>query len=277
MKLLYFCPLWGSEEMEFETFCAQVVEAGYDGVETSLPLNDRPRTDAMIQTMGKYGLRLMAQHWETVATDLDEHLTEYRNRLEWLAAANPFRINSQTGRDWFGFEENNRIIDVANEIAQSTGTEILHETHRGKFSFCAATTARFLEHRPDLRITADFSHWCTVSESLLKDQQAFIDLAISRTNHFHARVGHPSGPQINDPRAPEWAEALKAHLGWWDAIVRTHRERGSEFLSITPEFGPYPYMQLLPYTQQPIANQWDINQYMLEFLRERFAPTEENQ
>jgi len=276
MNLLFFCPRWGSEAMEFDAFCSRVATAGYDGVEMSLPMNDQTQTEQILQALEKHGLKLLAQHWETVNPDLDGHLTEYHEHLEWLAAANPLLINSQTGRDWFSFDQNNRVLDIADEVAQSTGITILHETHRGKFSFCAATTARFLEHRPDLRLTADFSHWCTVSESLLEDQQAFIDLAISRTDHFHARVGHPGGPQINDPRAPEWAEALNTHLGWWDAMVRTHHERGSKRLTITPEFGPYPYMQHLPYTNQPIANQWDINCYMLKTLRERYAQPEAN-
>ena len=270
MQMNYFCPLWGSEELEFDRFCDKVSVAGYDGVEMSIPLNDFETSEFLLQTLQKHGLKWVAQHHETGAPDVDQHLVECRRHLEWLASAKPLLINSHTGRDWFSFEDNNRVIDVARQVAQATGTTIVHETHRGRFSFSAAATRRFLEYNPDLRITADLSHWCTVSESHLHDQPDAIKLAISRADHIHARVGQIEGPQVTDPRAPEWANELNLHLGWWDRIVEAHRERGSELLTVTPEFGPYPYMPQLPYTRQPISSQWEINAHMMELLRDRY-------
>jgi hypothetical protein len=44
-----------------------------------------------------------------------------------------------------------------------------------------------------------------------------------------------------------------------------------EILTITPEFGPYPYMQHLPFTRMPVANQWEVNLYMKELLKKRFS------
>ena len=275
MKIKYFCPLWGSEELEFDRFCEKAATAGYEGVEMSLPLNDTVTTQARIRGLKKYGLDFVGQHWETGLTDANEYLAEYVQHLEWVAAAEPLLINSQTGRDSFTFEENNRVIEAAREVARQTGIRIVHETHRGKFSYSAMVTRRFLEHNLDLRITADFSHWCNVSESLLQDQTETVELAISRADHFHARVGHMEGPQVSDPRAPEWSNELNAHLAWWDRIVAAHRERGSEQLTITPEFGPFPYMPLLPYTRQPVASQWDINVHMMNLLRERYSSNEE--
>jgi sugar phosphate isomerase/epimerase len=270
MKIKYFCPLWGSEELAFDRFCEKVAAAGYDGVEMSLPLNDTATTEARTRGPKKQGLDFLGQHWETTAPDVDEYVAEYVQHLEWLAAADPVLINSQTGRDWFSFEDNVHLIEAAQSVARKTGVRIVHETHRGKFSYSARVTRRFLEQCPDLRITADFSHWCNVSESLLQDQPEAMGLAISRADHFHARVGHIEGPQISDPRAPEWSNELNAHLGWWDRIVATHRERGSELLTVTPEFGPFPYMPMLPYTRQPIVSQWEVNVYMMQLLRERY-------
>ena len=43
MKLLFFCPLWGSEAMPFEHFLEKVTEAGYDGVEMSFSLDEKER------------------------------------------------------------------------------------------------------------------------------------------------------------------------------------------------------------------------------------------
>jgi hypothetical protein len=37
-------------------------------------------------------------------------------------------------------------------------------------------------------------------------------------------------------------------------------------MTITPEFGPAPYMPLEPFTQKPLASQWDINMEMKNYL-----------
>jgi hypothetical protein len=96
-----------------------------------------------------------------------------------------------------------------------------------------------------------------------------VDLAISRAEHIHARIGHPEGPQVNDPRAPEWENAIKAHFSWWDKIIERKKQRGEQ-MTILTEFGPPDYMPTLPYTQQPLADQWAINFYMMNLLRQRY-------
>lgn len=162
------------------------------------------------------------------------------------------------------------MFELATRISAETGTRIIHETHRGKALFAAHIAQDYLTQLPDLRICLDISHWCTVHESLLEDQAEAVSLAISRTDHIHSRVGHPEGPQVADPRAPERAGTFNAHLIWWDRVVEMHRANRTP-LTITTEFGPAPYMPLMPYTQLPIGNQWEINVFMMNLLKERYA------
>ena len=68
---------------------------------------------------------------------------------------------------------------------------------------------------------------------------------------------------------PEWQSALEAHLRWWQAIVDSRREAGAKTLTICPEFGPPPYMVTLPGTGRPIADLWEVNRSMKDFLKER--------
>ncbi|MDX9957722.1 MAG: sugar phosphate isomerase/epimerase [Spirochaetia bacterium] len=271
MELLFFCPRWGSEQLAFGDFCTKAKGAGYAGVEMNLPTGEQDRTDGILDTLARHSLSFIGQHHQTHAADRVEHRKELQAHLRWLASARPLFINSQTGRDWFPFEDNLALIGAAQAVAEETGVTILHETHRGKFSFCAAATKPFLDRLADLRLSADFSHWCTVSESLLEDQEAAVSAAIEWTDHIHARVGHAEGPQVNDPRAPEWHTAFDAHLAWWDRIIQKHRERGTKTFTITTESGPFPYMPTLPWTGMPVASQWDINCYMMDFLRRRYA------
>jgi hypothetical protein len=270
MKILFFCTNWGSELLPFEKFIFNAKEAGYDGIEMSLPLNDQKLKDKIIYSIQYAGLLFIGQHWETVTTDFDLHKKEYLNRLKNLIDGNPVFINSQTGRDIFNYRQNLELIKIALRFSIESGIPIFHETHRGKFSFAAHITKVFLEKNPQLRISADFSHWCNVAESLLDDQQEAINLAISRADHIHARVGFSQGSQIPDPRAPEWDNELNRHLGWWDKILKRAYNEKKNIFTITPEFGPFPYMTILPHSKQPISDQWEINSFMMKLLKERY-------
>jgi hypothetical protein len=199
------------------------------------------------------------------------HKRNYEIRLRNLATAHPIFINSQTGKDYYSFEQNKILIESADALSNETGLKINHETHRGKFSFAAHITKDYLEKLPDLQLTLDVSHWCNVAETFLEDQLETIQLTISRTEHIHARVGFTQGPQISDPRAPEWHAALVTHLKWWDQVIQLQQQKGTSTFTITTEFGPAPYLPLLPYTGLPVADQWDINVFMKHLLQERYS------
>jgi sugar phosphate isomerase/epimerase len=271
MLIRFYCPRWGSENLAWTEYCRRVRDAGYAGVEANLPLNDQRGTDAILAALAAEGLGLIAQQSGPADPDFNRYRDEYLSRLEWLAAAKPAFINSQTGRDWYTPEWNRALIADARGVSGRTGVPVVHETHRGTFSFCAAATATYLREDSRLRISADFSHWCVVSESLLADQPASLEAAIERADHLHARVGYAEGPQVSDPRAPEWQDALEAHLAWWDRVVERRRGEGATRFTVTPEFGPAPYMPTIPYTGEPMADQWAVNLHMMELLTRRWA------
>lgn len=267
---MFFCPRWGQESLSWDQFCSKVKAAGYDGVESGLPETE-DEVYRMAASLQKHGLRFIAQHWETTVADFAQHLQEYERRLYQLAAIQPLFINSQTGKDYYPFARNEQLIAVAGRITSETGVAILHETHRGKFSFAAHVMQNYLERLPVVRITLDISHWCAVAETLLHDQAAAVQLAIAHTDHIHARIGHTQGAQVMDPRAPENTAAMEFHLQCWDKVMAAKQQKGDPLFTITPEFGAPPYLPLFPYTQQPIVSQWDVNLFMMDLLRKRYA------
>jgi sugar phosphate isomerase/epimerase len=269
LEILYFCTRWGHENLPWDAFCEKVKLAGYDGVETSLNLDEHD-TATITSALSKYGLKLIGQHWDTVTADFDAHMTEYSLRLRSMASALPMFITSHTGKDFFTVEQNERLLELAKQISDETGVMIIHETHRGKFSFAAHVTQAYLQKYPDLKITLDISHWYAVAESYLDDQQVAVDLAIAHTAHIHARIGYTQGPQVSDPRAIEWNTVVEKHLACWDKVMASQKIKDTNHFTVTTEFGPYPYMQRQPFSNMPLANQWDINLYMKDLLKERY-------
>ncbi len=272
MKINFFCPYWGSEHLSITTFLDKVKRSGYDGVEFAVAKDtDLKILDDLFRESNLRTLQVIIQHYDTTASDFEEHRCAYAAWFKRIVDYECIMINSQTGKDYFNLEQNKVLFDIAHEHERQTQIKVVHETHRNKFSFCAHITKSYLEQLKDLRITLDISHWVNVAESYLEDQKDAVDLAISRTDHLHARVGFPEGPQINDPRAPEWKDALDHHLTWWDNVIETRKNKGYKNTTITPEFGPYPYMPSLPYTKVPVADQWSINQFMMKMLRHRYT------
>lgn len=267
MNIEFYAPEWGNT-LPFDTFCKNVKDAGYDGVEMALPFEPDEK-QAILGALAAHGLKLIGQYWQSFEKDIDEHAANYERYLRNLIEARPVLINCQTGKDYFNAAKNQRLFALAEALSAESGIRIIHETHRGKSLFAAHVTMGYLRSDPDLRIALDISHWCSVHESLLADLPDEVSLAISRTEHIHSRVGHPEGPQVNDPRAPEWEEVLHAHLDWWDRVATRHAQNGTT-LTITTEFGPAPYMPAMPYTRMPLVNQWDVNVYMMNLLRERY-------
>jgi hypothetical protein len=174
MNIKFFCPRWGSEKIPFSVFIKKAIDEGYDGVEISLPDSTSER-NMYLAVLADIGVSFILQHHQTDKKTADEYIPEFISRLEMLADAKPLFINSQTGKDFFSFEDNCRIIEKANEVEAKSGIPIFHETHRGKFSFACHVMSGYLEVFPDMKITADFSHWVNVSESLLEHQQETID------------------------------------------------------------------------------------------------------
>lgn len=253
-----------------DAFCAKVKKEGYDGIEMWWPM-EKASQDELFALLKKYSLQIgfLAGAPQSLYTEHLEHFKKMTVGAATNTIQKPLYINCHSGKDYFSFEENSTFIEHTTQLSKQTGILICHETHRSRILFAAPVAKKYLQTIPDLKITLDASHWCNVSESLLEDQAETMGLAIDKTEHIHARIGHAEGPQVNDPRAPEWNAAVKAHLGWWDEVVKRKKMNG-ETLTILTEFGPPDYMPTTPYTRQPLADQWAINVHMMHLLRKRY-------
>jgi sugar phosphate isomerase/epimerase len=265
-SLQIFATNWGFPGT-LEAFCQKAKNEGYDGIEVWTPQTDTAR-EALLAAVQNNGLALGLLCGGSDANPA-KHLAQFEAALEKALTIKPLYINCHSGRDWFSFEQNRPFIEATTRQHRATGIPIYHETHRGRILFAAHTTRQFLENLPDLRLTLDISHWCNVHESLLHDQADSVALALARTDHLHARIGHPEGPQVNDPRAPEWEQTVLRHLEWWDKVLEIKAKAGQR-MTILTEFGPPDYLPALPYTRQPVADQWAINAYMKDLLRKRY-------
>ena len=270
LQLKILATNWGFDGT-LKEYITKVKQEGYDGIETWWPMDEKELNE-LAELLDKNSLRA---GFLCGAQDINytEHFNFFKKMVD-AAATNtlikPLYINCHSGRDYFSYEQNKTFIDHTIALSKKTGIKILHETHRSRIMYSAPAGRNYFDKIADLRITFDVSHWCNVSESLLANQPDTIKIAIERTDHIHARIGHPEGPQVNDPRAPEWKDALDAHLAWWDKIVELKKASG-ELITFLTEFGPADYMPTEPFTKKPLADQWAINVFMKDLLRKRYS------
>ena len=277
MIIRYICPSWGHGHLPPGELFRRIAEAGFDGVEINLP-DPGPWVEAFLSELDTIrrqipGFLFVAQAITSPfpGEEAAVFLERTKKNLKVLLSYQPDFINAHSGKDYYTFEENCRVLETGIQLSAETGIRILHETHRGRFSFHAPALIPYLRTFPELELVGDFSHFCVVSESMLEDQEPFLEEIVPRIGHLHARIGSEQAPQVSNPFAPEWGSHVERFWGWWKRVVDHRVSTGQTCLTITPEFGPVPYMPVTPFTQQPLGNQWEINLRMKDFLKTRLG------
>ena len=233
-----------------------------------------PDRKALVRFLKHSGWPWIAQVFSrgfTPGGTVREHLDSLRRQIEDCLEHQPLFINAHSGSDTWSLAETEDFYGAALELEQRFGVTIAHETHRQRCFGNPWTTRSILERFPGLKLTCDFSHWVCVAERLLEDCGPIIQLAAQHCHHVHARVGYEEGPQVPDPRAPEWAGHVDAHERWWDTIWAWQRQHGFAVSTLTPEFGPAPYLHTLPFSQTPAGNLADICDWQARRQAGRFA------
>jgi len=262
MQLKVFKALWGDAEgrANSDDF-RRIRAAGYDGIEWAMPETGPETWRAWCEE----------HQLEYIAMIFADDAASFAKQLRAAAAYEPVRVTAHDGRDKMTFDAGCQYWREVLKAEADIGIPVAHETHRHRLLFSPWSTAAYLNEFPELRLCADFSHWCCVCESLLRDMPEWVELACSRAIHVHGRVGWEESAQVADPRAPEVQHYVERHEELWDRIREHHQSAGAATLTFTPEYGPPGYMPALPFTRQPITNLWDICLWSAERIRARWG------
>ncbi|WP_269541094.1 sugar phosphate isomerase/epimerase family protein [Cerasicoccus fimbriatus] len=265
MDLIFAKSKWEMWDAPLDDFLRRAKADAFDAVEIFLPAQPESASE-IAQQVADEGLLLIAQI-TTEGNSVSEHLDTLRERFSFAIETSPLFVNSHSGCDVFSFDENCEIFQLASSLAEEANVLITHETHRGRPLNNGPETRRYLETIPQLRLNADFSHWFCVHESDLRNQEENVEMAVQRSSHVHARVGFSEGPQVPDPLSPLYAEWTDRHVELWKRILRARHMAGDAYITITPEFGPPPYMPVEPLSGRPIADAWEVNVRFKDYLK----------
>ncbi|WP_193211781.1 sugar phosphate isomerase/epimerase family protein [Luteolibacter marinus] len=261
MKLIRAVSCWGNQASPVEAL-GLACEWGFEAVEGPAEV---------IREIAGEGMELIAEivtgcdsgsYVPGLKVTPDEHLEDFRRKLDLALDAEPLRITTMAGSDFWDFPTACRFFEDLLGIAEQRGAKVCIETHRARPTFHLARTRRFLEELPNMKLTLDVSHWCVVCERLMPGEVEWMESIQAKVGHLHTRVGYDQGPQVPDPRVERYGAELAAHLECWKRIAERHQDKGAEFFTVTPEFGPDGYLQSEPSSGRPAADLREINRWI---------------
>lgn len=272
MKLKLARHLWGVDLSQgFSPYIAHWKHTGYEVLEAAP--REIPDAQLLRKALRDEKFDWIAQIFSNMFVpggSVKEHLQSLKEQVEECLDLPPLFFNCHSGADAWSETEAEDFYGGVLELEKRTGIPLSHETHRSRYFFTPWNTAKMMARFPNLKLTCDYSHWVCVAERLLPDCGEILMQSAQQCWHLHARVGFAEGPQVGDPRAPEWQNDLDAHEQWWSAIWRAQAAQGREVSTLTPEFGPPPYLHTMPFTQKPVADLNGICDWMAVRQRERF-------
>jgi hypothetical protein len=137
------------------------------------------------------------------------------------------------------------IIRTWMEIAEDVGVPIKMETHRDCITNDMFFTLQLLDAIPEMRLTADLSHYVVnreMSAPVSVENQALMTRILERSDSFQGRISSHEQIQvpIQFPQNEKWVAVFK---DWWERGMRSWRSRSGadDSLIFLCELGPPEY------------------------------------
>lgn len=131
------------------------------------------------------------------------------------------------------------------EMADRAAMPIQFETHRNCLTNDLYTTLQLIEHIPEMRLSADLSHYVVdreMMQPISADYEAMVQAVLDRSDSIQGRIATRN--QIQVPiRFPQHRVWLETFLRWWRYGLSGWRSRatnGSEAVFVS-ELGPREY------------------------------------
>ncbi len=253
----------GGEEWSLAEKCRRVREAGFEAIECWLTdENEREVTDALRAE----GLRLALGHHPFQVEDTRKTVERARRLGADYIFAQP--------ADAFTPEETAvALIRDGHALASAAGVPYFLETHRNTCTETLPQTYRLLERLPEIRVTADLSHFFVIGEFYGWESERLperLGPVLERVSSFHGRISNGEAVQVDvgdgTGRVPQvyveiWAQGMRAWLR--DA-------RPGDVLPFASELGPPAYAIVDPAGRE-ISDRWEQSLVMKRLAEQAWA------
>ena len=242
-QLRVYQSLWAMErrrpdkqEWSLEEQLTMIRDAGYDGC--GVRFVDRPYAREVTGFLRAHGMSWQAQCYPRTVDEL-------RPVLDLVAEFGADHVNLQPDVRPERLHDCIPIIEGWRRLAREAGVAVHVETHRDRMTTDLFFTLELLDCFPDLRLTADISHYVVGREFAWPiDETAHrqIRRVLDQTWGIHGRVASREQIQIqlSFPHMQHWVDLF---MGWWEYAIRSWRKRADQdaVLTFLCELGPPEY------------------------------------
>lgn len=242
-KLLIYQSLWAMErrrpdghEWSLQEKLEMIRDAGFDGC--GVRFFDYAYAKEVTGFLRAHGMTWQAQCYPRTVDDLEpilEHVRELgADHINLQPDVRPYRV-----------EDCIPYIEGWRRLAHDARIPVHIETHRDRMTTDLFFTLHLLDCFPDLRLTADLSHYVVGREfawPVSDENHALMHRILDNSWGFHGRVASREQVQIqiSFPHHREW---LDLFMGWWEYGMRSWRRRAPQDATLTflCELGPKEY------------------------------------
>jgi hypothetical protein len=275
-RFLVYQSLWAMErrrpdgqEWRLDKKLNMIRDAGFDGV--GLRFVDREQVRSVTTFLRDHGLSWQAQCYPRTVADLAPV-------LDLVAEFGADHVNLQPGIRPYDIEDGLPLIEGWVAMAKAANVTLNIETHRNRITTDLYATLHILDQFPELRLTADLSHYVVGREfewPISKENHAYIQRILDNSWALHGRVASREQIQLqlDFPQNREWVELF---LGWWDYGMRSWRRRAGSDATLTflCELGPREYAMTGPDAYE-LSDRWEEAKSMAVQVRELWNRTED--
>jgi hypothetical protein len=162
-------------------------------------------------------------------------------------------------------------------LAREAGVPTYVETHRDRMTTDLFFTLDLLDCFPDLRLTADVSHFVVGREfawPIPPEAHAQIHRILDNTWAIHGRVASREQVQIqlSFPHLRHWVDLF---MGWWEYAIRSWRKRAPKdaVLTFLCELGP-PEYAITGADGYELSDRWEEALWLKDAIRALWARIE---
>jgi hypothetical protein len=268
-KLLIYQSLWAMErrrpdgkEWTLDEKLTMIRDAGFDGC--GVRFVDPAYAREVTGFLRANGMTWQAQCYPKTVRDLEPVLALVRE----LGAD---YLNLQPDVRPYTLEECVPYIEGWRKLACDAGVEMHIETHRDRMTADLFFTLHLLDRFPDLRFTADLSHYVVGREfawPVGPEHHAMIHRILDNSWGMHGRVASREQIQVqlNFPQHRDWVELF---MGWWEYGFRSWRKRAAPDAKLTflCELGP-PSYAMTGADGYELSERWEEALQMKQMIRE---------
>ena len=267
-KLLVYQSLWAMErrrpdglEWSLQEKLEMIRAAGFDGA--GVRFFDYDYAKEVTSFLRAHGMTWQAQCYPKSVDDLKPIIAH----VQELGADH---INLQPDVRPYRLEECIPYIEGWRRLAHDAKLPVHIETHRDRMTTDLFFTLHLLDCFPDLRLTADISHYVVGREfawPISEENHALMHRILDHAWGFHGRVASREQVQIqiSFPHHKDWVDLF---MGWWEYGFRSWRRRAPADATLTflCELGPKEYAITGPDGYE-LSDPWEEAKMMMAMVR----------